>query len=101
MCNSAGSFPHQRYCLFPVIKHIINVYKIVGKLVVTLCHKVGKNMQVMDAIKNNCLPLCKLTFSFQKFARHISIMHSRPQVMNNMVTIVPAGFIVHGINAIN
>jgi hypothetical protein len=87
--------------LFTAVESVVDVDDIVRKLVIALRHKPDKNMQVMYAIEDENFLCSKPVFIFQEFTGDLGIMERRPEMMDCMVTIVPADFIVFCIDAIN
>ena len=50
---------HKLYGFFPIGKRAVNVYQVIGQLIIALGKQVRKNMEVMKAIKYKGFIGCK------------------------------------------
>ena len=58
-------------------------------------------MQVVDAFEGQDLSLRHLADSFLELTRYIGVMQGRAFVMYKVIPVVPAGFVVRGIDAVD
>src|SRR5688500_909449 len=55
----------------------------------------------MDAIEDQCFLFLDFFLWLHELTGCLRVMHGQPEMMHGMITIVPAHFIITGINAIN
>ena len=81
-------------------KGIVNIDDMIRELIVLFGHKPRKDVEVVNAIKNDRLVFYKIVFVFQKHAWDLGIMKRRVKVVDGMVSIVPAILVVYIIDTI-
>src|SRR6478672_7901007 len=68
------------------------------KEIVSLQHKVGKNMEKVNSIKYYCIIFRILIDGFQKERRMLRPVHRRTNMVADMISIIPAFLIIPGID---
>ena len=97
----AGAGAEESDDLFIRRKAIPEVYEVFSQQVVTATHQIDEYMQEMNTVKNYCIVGHIFIESFQEISRMLCPVHGGLQVVADVVTIVPAFYIVLGIDAGN
>ena len=98
--NSLHSFLHEGNNLLFAAEGVVNVDYIISKLIISLIHQPEKDVQVMNAVKDERFILHELLFVLQECSGYIRVMKCRIEVMDGMVAIVPAILVVDIIDAV-
>lgn len=78
----------------------MQVYQVIREFVVSLAHQPKKDVQVVNAIEHQDLILGISLGMFQEFVGDLRVVKRRADVMHFVVSIVPAGVIVLGVDAV-